>query len=50
MKKQFIILFFCILSVRSAYAQEGMWMLNQLGQLDLAQKGLKIPIEIVRII
>jgi len=45
MKKQFIILAFCILSVLSAVAQEGMWMLNQLGQLDLAKKGLLIPVE-----
>ena len=45
MKKQFIILIFYILSVFSAFAQEGMWMLTQLGQLELAQKGLKIPVE-----
>ncbi|MGD0341411.1 MAG: S46 family peptidase [Bacteroidales bacterium] len=45
MKKQFIILIFCILSVLSSFAQEGMWMLTQLGQLELAKKGLMIPIE-----
>jgi hypothetical protein len=45
MKKQFIILIFCILTGISVYAQEGMWMLTQLGQLDLAKKGLRIPVE-----
>ena len=25
-------------------AQEGMWLLAQIGQLDLAKKGLKIPV------
>lgn len=45
MKKHFIILIFSILSVFSSFAQEGMWMLTQLGQLDLARKGLMIPLE-----
>lgn len=44
MKKQFIISMFCILTVLSAVAQEGMWMLTQLGQLDLTKKGLMIPV------
>jgi len=45
MKKQIIILILCILSVSSLFAQEGMWMLTQLGQLELTQKGLMIPVE-----
>ena len=45
MKKLFIILTFCFLAVLSSVAQEGMWMLTQLKQLDLKKKGLKIPIE-----
>ena len=27
-----------------SFAQEGMWLLTQIGQLDLAKKGLKIPV------
>jgi hypothetical protein len=45
MKKQIIISVFCILTVLSTFAQEGMWMLTQLGQLDLTKKGLLIPVE-----
>jgi hypothetical protein len=45
MKKRITLLLFCILTVLSATAQEGMWMLTQLGQLDLAKKGLMIPVE-----
>ena len=45
MKKQLITLILCILSVFSVVAQEGMWMLTQLGQLDLPRKGLMIPVE-----
>jgi hypothetical protein len=45
MKKQIIVSMFCLLFMLSVDAQEGMWMLTQLGQLDLAQKGLKIPVE-----
>ncbi len=45
MKKQFIVSTFCILLFLSSFAQEGLWMLTQLGQLDLAKKGLKIPVE-----
>ncbi len=45
MKKQFIILLFCILTTFSVFAQEGMWMLSQLSQLDLTKKGLIIPVE-----
>lgn len=45
MKKHFIVLVFCIIANLSSFAQEGMWMLTQLGQLDLAKKGLKIPLK-----
>ncbi|HUX58972.1 MAG TPA: S46 family peptidase [Bacteroidales bacterium] len=45
MKKHLILSFFCVLLIHSALSQEGMWMLNQLEQLDLAKKGLNIPIE-----
>ena len=45
MKKLLIITVFCTLSALSAVAQEGMWLLQQLGQLDLTGKGLQIPIE-----
>ena len=45
MKKQFIVSVFFIFTILSAFAQEGMWMLTQLGQLDLAKKGLMIPLE-----
>lgn len=45
MKKQFIVSVFFISTILSAFAQEGMWMLTQLGQLDLAKKGLMIPLE-----
>jgi len=45
MKKQFFLFIICILTVLFATAQEGMWMLTQLGQLDLAKKGLQIPVD-----
>lgn len=45
MKKTIIIFTFFILSILSSVAQEGMWMLTQLKQLDLKKKGLKIPVE-----
>ncbi len=45
MKKLFLISVFCALTLFSAIAQEGMWMLTQLTQLDLAKKGLMIPVE-----
>jgi hypothetical protein len=44
MKKIAIILSFLLIGTLS-FAQEGMWMLTQMGQLDLAKKGLKIPVE-----
>jgi hypothetical protein len=45
MKKLFFVLLFCLLAAFQAVAQEGMWMLSQIGQLDLPGKGLKIPVE-----
>ena len=45
MKKQIIVSVIYLLTALSAFAQEGMWMLTQLGQLDLAKKGLLIPVE-----
>jgi hypothetical protein len=45
MKKQFIILVFFFFTVLSSVAQEGMWMLSQIGQLDLAKKGLIIALD-----
>jgi hypothetical protein len=43
MKKLFLILSFLMIAAFS-FAQEGMWLLTQIGQLDLAKKGLKIPV------
>lgn len=45
MKKLLFISVFLLLSALTALAQEGMWMLSQLGQLDLNKKGLQIPVE-----
>jgi hypothetical protein len=45
MKKPLIVLGFCLLTAFNAVAQEGMWMLSQIGQLDLPAKGLQIPVE-----
>ncbi len=45
MKKLLFILTICLLAAFQAVAQEGMWMLSQIGQLDLPGKGLKIPVE-----
>ena len=45
MKKTFLIIIICILSILSSVAQEGMWMLTQLDQLDLKKNGLKIPLD-----
>jgi len=45
MKRLSLILVLCILTTFPALAQEGMWMLTQLGQLDLGKKGLLIPVE-----
>ena len=45
MKKLVLVSSFCLLTILSAIGQEGMWMLTQIGQLDLAKKGLMIPVE-----
>jgi len=45
MKKLLVVVIFCLLAASQAVAQEGMWMLSQIGQLDLPGKGLKIPVE-----
>lgn len=42
MRKRYFVSLLCILAYFPIYAQEGMWMLTQLEQLDLTQKGLKI--------
>jgi len=45
MKKVLIFLSLCVITILPSAAQEGMWMLTQLGQLDLAKNGLMIPVE-----
>jgi len=45
MKKINLVSVLCVLSLFSANAQEGMWMLTQLRQLDLGKNGLLIPVE-----
>ena len=42
MKRLFIILVFSFILAVSSFAQEGMWLLSQLDQLDLNKKGLQI--------
>jgi hypothetical protein len=42
MKKFIISLWICILLAGFSFGQEGMWLLNQLDQLDLESKGLEI--------
>lgn len=42
MKRLFIILVFSLIFAVSSFAQEGMWLLSQLDQLDLNKKGLQI--------
>ena len=44
MKKIFFTIILMCLSVSSIFSQEGMWMLNQLENLDLESKGLKIGV------
>jgi len=44
MKKIFFTITLILLSVSSIFSQEGMWMLNQLENLDLKSKGLKIGV------
>jgi len=38
-------IFFCLVFNYSAIAEEGMWLLTQLKQLELAKKGLEISVE-----
>ena len=47
MKKSWFVIFLFVSAVLSSYSQEGMWMLTQLGQLDLPKKGLLIPVEAI---
>jgi len=42
MKKYYLSFLFIILFTTFTYAQEGMWLLNQIDQLDLKKKGLEI--------
>ena len=44
MKKIFAVLLLSLIFLLPAHAQEGMWLLSQLPQLDLNKKGLKIPV------
>ncbi|MBP6978982.1 MAG: S46 family peptidase [Bacteroidales bacterium] len=44
MKKYSIFFVFFVLFLGISNAQEGMWLLNQIGQLDLNNKGLQIPV------
>ena len=44
MKRIFLILVLLLLSVTSIIPQEGMWLLNQIENLDLESKGLKIGV------
>jgi len=43
MKKMTFTLLFLAMAVVSAFSQEGMWLLTQIGQLDLNKKGLELP-------
>jgi hypothetical protein len=45
MKKLILIAVICVMTALTAASQEGMWMLSQIGQLDLPAKGLQIPVE-----
>ncbi len=45
MKKLIVIAVICVMTSLAAVSQEGMWMLSQIGQLDLPAKGLQIPVE-----
>lgn len=42
MKKMYLLLLGLFLCTATGIAQEGMWLLNQIGQLDLKEKGLQI--------
>jgi len=45
MKKIFLTVIIMLLSVSSILPQEGMWLLNQIKNLDLESKGLKIGVD-----
>jgi len=45
MKKLLLATVICSMTALTALPQEGMWMLSQIGQLDLPGKGLQIPVE-----
>lgn len=45
MKRRLFLIVFSVLFYFSAMAEEGMWLLTQLKQLELEKKGLKIAIE-----
>jgi len=44
MTKRFISILISFMIMFTAFAQEGMWLLSQINQLDLAKKGLMIPV------
>jgi hypothetical protein len=44
MKKYVLLIFVSFLMIFSVSAQEGMWLLSQIGQLDLNKKGLQIQV------
>jgi hypothetical protein len=44
MKKSLLIVPFFFLMIIVTFGQEGMWLLSQIGQLDLNKKGLSIPV------
>jgi hypothetical protein len=44
MKKAALLVFVLFTVIMQSYAQEGMWLLSQIGQLDLNKKGLQIPV------
>lgn len=45
MKSLLLAIVICSMTALTALSQEGMWMLSQIGQLDLPGKGLQIPVE-----
>jgi len=44
MKKSAFLLFLLFTFISQLHAQEGMWLFSQINQLDLAKKGLQIPV------
>jgi hypothetical protein len=45
MKRAFLAIACVFIFIIKGNGQEGMWLLSQIGQLDLAKKGLQIPVE-----